>query len=155
MKNEFWKHESELKFFWSIAIIFSFAFTIMGIILIVADVSYWPILLCGLILLLSCFYALFIEKRTLSKVQFTDKTIILKRLNKVLTSIDWTQLTQVKASSCSWGTFYLLFIAEDKQIDIVLTKKIYNAIMLICPYPQIKAEINQIEQFKHFHNRQN
>ncbi|HJD05862.1 MAG TPA: hypothetical protein IAB72_03180 [Candidatus Onthoplasma faecipullorum] len=80
----------------------------------------------------------------------------MKRLNKLLFSVDWTEITDVNANTpYNRYSKYLTFIAGDKRIDLVLTKKMYNSIMAICPYQIIKNEINRLEQFKWFHKNEN
>ena len=51
------------------------------------------------------------------------------------------------------AVFNLSFIAGDKHIEVGLPKKMYDAIMIICPDPNIKLQINNLKEFEHFHKK--
>lgn len=155
MKNEFYVYEALTLISCPIFFTLSSIFTIFGIIMTI-KYSYWILLLMGCFLLILCFVILFGDKRALTKVKFTNDTIFVKRLNKLLFSVDWTEITDVNANTpYNRYSKYLTFVAGDKRIDLVLIKKMYNSIMAICPYQIIKNEINKLEQFKWFHKNEN
>ncbi len=152
MKFEFWKHETEILFICPLMITLSSMCILVGIFLtIIISKIYWFIILLGIFCLILCIGVIFLQKKTLTKVVFTEKEIILKRLNKELTSISWSQITKVKDTPYSRAISYLTFLTDKNQIDVVLTKKMYETIMLLCPYQDIKNQINNIECFRWFH----
>ncbi len=153
MKKGFWTHQLELLFFWSLSTILSLSCLIVGIVMTTIDQSvYWPIIVIGVYSTLICIYAIFFDKKTLCKVIFSEEEIILKRLNKIITIMKWSDIIEVKG--CLYGNrgnAYISFISNNKQIDFVPTKKMYDTIIELCPSPNLKYEINNIEYFKGFH----
>lgn len=155
MRNEFYIYAAATLIGCPIYFTLSGILTIAGIVMTIIFSFCWPVLLLGCIMLILCFYILFGQKRTLTKVKFTNDTIFIKRLNKLLFSIDWSDISEVNANTLYapfiWNAQYLTFIAGNKRINLVLTKKMYKTIMLLCPYSSIKNEINNIEYFKWLH----
>ena len=154
MKKEFWVHEMSILFYWPLMIIISSILIIVGIVMTIKFTFCWPILATGLFILILCLYAIFIQKEPLSKVEFSEESIILKRFNKELQIIKWSNITEIKTISYSpfaRNANYLSFISGNKHIEIVLTKKKYQTIMILCPYENIKNQINNIDSFKWFH----
>ena len=150
MKVKFWKHKFELFVGGSVSIILSFATTIVGIIFTI-KLSLWPILVAGIIVSISTAYVLFFQKRILSKIVFSVEGIEWYWLNNKILNISWHDVTNVKATPRARGVEDLSFVAGDKQIDVSLTKKMYNTIMILCPQPNIKFMINNIDCFKCYH----
>ncbi len=152
MKIEFWKHETELFIGWISLMILSSILFIGGIILSIKDIDiYWPVLLSGTIMLIISFCSLFFEKRTLSKVIFSEEGIEWKWLNKKIAFINWDDVIDVVPTPHGRGEFDLTFVSNKCNIDLGLTKKMYKAIMQICPNPNLKMIINNIDCFKYFH----
>ena len=154
MKFEFWKHQPEILFIWPFMFFLASACLIVGIILPAIETFYWPLLFAGLLSFSISIYIGFCQEKTMSKVIYTENEIILKRFKKEILRVKWDDLINVKATLFS-KSYYLSFVTEDKQIDVTLTKKMYQAIMLVCPYESIKTRINNIEQFKWFHRKDN
>lgn len=157
MKNEFYVYEAATLIGCPICFMLSSILTFAGIVMTINFSFCWPILLLGCVMLILSFYILFGQKRTLTKVKFTNDTIFIKRLNKLIFSINWSDISDVNANTSYapyiWNAQYLTFISENKRIDLVLTKKMYKTIMLVCPYLSIKNEINKIEFFKWLHRK--
>ena len=155
MKREFWKHQLEILFFWPLSTILSIACLIVGVVMTTKASLYWPILVLGIFLLIVCIYAIFFQQKTLCKIIFSEEEIIVKRLNKIITTMQWSEIIDVKGHLYgNKGGRYMSFISHNKQIDVVPTKKMYNAIIETCPYTNIKNIINNIECFKWFHRKQ-
>lgn len=89
---------------------------------------------------------LFEEKRMPSKVIFSEVGIVWLLLKKPVTFIEWTEITEITTKSRGRGVRDLSFIAGDKRIDVSLTKKMYDAIMIICPEPNIKMDIKELKE---------
>lgn len=154
MKKEFWVHEMSILFYWPLMITISSILIIVGIIMTIKFTFCWPILISGIFILILCLYAIFIKKEPLSKVEFSEDSIILKRFNKKIEIINWSDITEVKTISYSpfaRNANYLSFVSGNKHIEIVLTKKKYQTIMILCPNQNIKNQINNIDSFKWFH----
>ena len=89
MKVSFWKNCYGILFFWPFMTILSFSSLVVGIVLTINQVGFWPIILvCSLVLFL-CIYAIFFHKSTLSKIIFSNEGIELKHLGKIIKSINW------------------------------------------------------------------
>lgn len=150
MKAKFWKNTYALYFICCMSFI-SITLIIIGIIITIKYISLWPIILVGIIILFSCLYALFFKKKLLSQIILTNEGLECIMLKKQTLYIKWEEIINVKETPYSFTSSYLTFITYDKSIDIVLTKKIYNTIMEICPNQNLKALINNLESFKWFH----
>lgn len=152
MKQEFWKHEGELLYFWPFCTLLSTSCLIVGIIMTIKASFYWPIIAFGVLTLFICIYAVFFEKRTLCKVIFSEEEITVKRFNKIVTTMKWSEIINVEGIYIgNKGGRYMKFVSKNNHIDVVPTQKMYNAIIEICPYQDIKNQINNIECFKWYH----
>ncbi|MBQ3158775.1 MAG: hypothetical protein IJB98_03685 [Clostridia bacterium] len=151
MKKEFWKHQIEILFCWPFFTILSISGIVIGILLTIRETYYWPILFFSLLIFLICIYAIFFQEKTLSKIIFTEQEIIVKRFSKILISIKWSEISEIKGSYYGRSARYMTFFSYKNKIDVVPTKKMYDAIISICPYDHLKSMINNIEQFKWFH----
>lgn len=136
-------------------ILISIILIIIGIILsIIRSSGYSGMIFCGLIPLLAMICILTFNKGLLSKIIYSENGIIWKRFKKNIMFISWEEITEIKNTPISMYSSYLSFISNNKQIDVELTKKMYDAIMFICP-PNIKLQINDLEAFKCFHRNKN
>ena len=64
----------------------------------------------------------------------------------------WSDIIDVKGYPYSnKGAYYMSFISKNDQIEFEPTKKMYDTIIELCPSPNLKYEINNIEYFKGFH----
>ena len=151
MEKEFWKHPLDILFFWPLCALISISTIITGIILAIKSSELLPILYLGLFLIFICVLGVFVEPKTLSKVIFTDEEICVKRFNKVIASIKWCEIIEIKGYCYSISARYMSFISSDTRIDIDPTKKMYDAIMSICPYASLRNMIEDIDMFKCFH----
>lgn len=85
MKAKFWKNTYALYFIFCMLVL-SITLIIIGIIFTIKYISLWPIILVGLIILFSCFYALFFKKKLLSQIILTNEgleCIMLKKTNSL------------------------------------------------------------------------
>ena len=151
MKITFWKHKYELFIGAILLAIISLLFIIIGIVLIIQNHYIWPILVLGIINLILILYLLFFQKRILSKVIFSNEGIEWIWLKKRILFISWNNITDIKSSPRGRGAEDLSLISYDNKIDVSLTKKMYDAIMILCPNQNIKNQINNIDSFKWFH----
>ncbi len=151
MKITFWKHKYELFIGAILLAIISLLFIIIGIVLIIQNHYIWPILVLGIISLILILYLLFFQKRILSKVIFSNEGIEWIWLKKRILFISWNNITDIKSSPRGRGAEDLSLISYDNKIDVSLTKKMYDAIMILCPNQNIKNQINNIDSFKWFH----
>ena len=153
MKKEFWAHQFIVFFVAPLFMILSIICLIFGIVMTaIKGLDFSPLIFIGVFLISLCIYAIFFDKKTLCKVIFSEEEIILKRLNKIITIMKWSDIIEVKG--CLYGNrgnAYISFISNNKQIDFVPTKKMYDTIIELCPSPNLKYEINNIEYFKGFH----
>lgn len=152
MKVEFWKHQTEVLLIWPFAIIISALFTIIGLILMfVIDTSLGGMAFCGAICLILALAGIFANNRVLSKVKYSDSGILLKRFKKEILFLTWDEINEVTTTPVSRSITYLSFVSNKGKIDVELTKKMYEAIMKLCPNINVKTQINDIERFKGFH----
>ena len=147
MKVTFWKHKFELIAFFVVLMPMVLALFIAGLVMIILDAeNFWPLFLMGIVSLLGSIFVLFEEKRMPSKVIFSEVGIVCLLLKKTVTFIEWTEITEIATKSRGRGARDLSFIAGDKRIDVTLTKKMYDAIMIICPEPNIKMDIKELKE---------
>jgi energy-converting hydrogenase Eha subunit C len=152
MKQQFWIHQYEILFFWPLMGILSFACLIIGIVMTTKASLYWPILAFGTFFSIFCICTIFFQKKLLCKITFSNEEITIKRLGKNITIMKWSEVTRVEGHLYgSNGGRYMSFISQNEKIDVIPTQKMYNAIILLCPYSNIKNQINNIECFKWFH----
>lgn len=149
MKKEFWKNWSELIVYLILVFICAILVLTFSILFINnADVLYGIIF--SAIMLIIGIACIFLQKRILTKIIFSNQGIEIKRFGKQIGFINWETLTDIQYV-IHGRIGYLSFIVKDSQLEVALTKKIYNAIMAICPYPNIKAHLNNMEELKSFH----
>ena len=155
MKQEFWKHQYEILFFWPFMSVLSFSCLITGIIMTTKDaLVYWPIIVFGSFCLIFCACAIFLQKKLLCKIIFSEEDIVVKRFGKNITTMKWSEVIHVEGHLYgSHGGRYMSFISQNGKIDVVPTQKMYNSIIELCPYTNIKDDIKNIECFKWFHRK--
>ena len=147
MKISFWKHTTELIY----CIFMTTLCFVMAIISIILK-WYWLGKAVFIGMTAICVIILFALKRLLSKVNFSEEGIEWTRFKKQIAFIRWDEITDVQETSRSRNLKWLTFIDKDKRIDMeVPTKKMYNAIIEICPEPNIRMMINEINSLKYFH----
>lgn len=151
MKTKFWKHEAQFYIGLPLAIICSLGIFLSGLILTVRDVSAWPILVVGSIFLLFPILIIFYDKKTLSRVELSNTGILWTWLKKEICFLSWDKITGVTVKSGGKVSYDLCFLSAQKEIAITLTKQKYDLIMMLCPYPNIKSDIDNIEVFKYLH----
>lgn len=152
MRNEFWKHQTEALLLWPLAIVISTSMIIVGIILMcLIDLGAGGLVFCGTILLILALSILFSNNKILTKIEFSESGILLKRLNKKILFVNWDEINEVTTTPFSRPITYLSFVSDKVKIDVELTKKMYDTIMTLCPNIYVKTQINNIERFKCFH----
>lgn len=153
MKVKFWKYSLELYFYLFLIIPIAFLFLIFAITDLSPINSFeeWLVIAVFSSFLIFCIAWVFIDKNLLSKVVFSEKGLEIIRFKKQVTFISWDDITEVKTKLRGRGNEHLMFVCGKTQVDIFLTKKMYNIIMLICPNECIKRLINNIDYFKSFH----
>lgn len=153
MKKEFWAHQFIVFFVAPLFMILSIICLIFGIVMTaIKGLDFSPLIFIGVFLISLCIYAIFFDKKTLCKIIFSKEEIILKRLNKTITIMKWSDIIDVKGYPYSnKGAYYMSFISKNDQIEFEPTKKMYDTIIELCPSPNLKYKINNIEYFKWFH----
>ena len=155
MEIKFWAHEFELLFFYPFFLAISFAIFLAGLILMFTDLSFYPLMLMGLVFLIILICSLFFDKRPLSKVVITENYIALERMKKEISKISWSEVTDVDSVPVGKGRFYLSFISNKQEISVDITKKMYKALVQLCPNFNIIMKINQMNEFKWLHKEDN
>lgn len=115
------------------------------------DIDYWPMTIIGFIFLAVIIITIFVIKRLLSKVSFSDEGIKITRFRKVCNFFRWDEIIKVEEIPRSHVLSWLSFVSENEHIDVELNARMYKTIMSICPNQNVKNMINQIECFKCFH----
>ena len=148
----FFNHISEIVMFLVILPIIAIVFFVAGVVLSLQanNVGFVPIGM-GFAVIILIIIELFINKNTLSKISFDYDGISVSWLKQRRTYIRWNEIKFINEISRSKTFSWLSFVTKEKQINIELTKNIYNAIMHFCPIQSIKNKINSIECFKWFH----
>ena len=153
MKKEFWLCPMATLFIWPFFGTIYLTVFIVGIILTFINSECWPIILCGIILIPSSVYGIFIKEETLTKVIFSEDEICLKRFNKLIKAIKWSDVVQISGGYYGRALSYMSFISNNEKINVVPTKKMYETILYTCPYNHLKNMIENIKQFKWFHRK--
>lgn len=156
LKITFWKHKLEIYVYFTFFLPVSLGLFLAGLILTIQDAeNFWPLLVLGIFILFCIIIIFFDEKRIVAKVIFSDDGIEWRWFKKTILFIDWTEITDITTRFRGRGNYDLSFIANDKRIDVWLTKKIYNTIIIICPEPNVKMQINNLKEFEWCHNKDN
>ncbi len=150
MEYKFWKHAPLILIAIPVLYISSVIFLIVGSIYFN---ELWLMIVIGLFILILGFFLIFFDKKYLSKISYTEEGVAWTWLNRNIIFFKWDEITDVKATSYSWTSSYLTFVIGEQQINIDLTKKMYNTIMDICPNPNIKMMINNIYCFRGYHRK--
>lgn len=152
MKNEFWAYRS-LLIGATIYMILAFSLFVTFLILTITINFNWLGVLISSILLLCCVLWLFLDKNILLKVQFSNLGILCTKLKKQIVFIKWDDIQEITNTPRAWNSSLLTLKSNSQRIDIELNQKIYNTIMNICPIPNLKVMINEIECFGWFHRK--
>ena len=156
LKITFWKHKLEIYVYFTLFLPVSLGLFLAALILTIQDAeNFWPLLVLGIFILFCIIIIFFDEKRIMAKVIFSDDGIEWIWFKKTVLFIKWTEITDITTRFRGRGNYDLSFIANDKRIDVWLTKKIYNTIMIICPEPNVKMQINNLKEFEWCHNKDN
>ena len=150
MEYKFWKHAPLILIAIPVLYISSVIFLIVGSIYFN---ELWLMIVIGLFILILGFFLIFFDKKYLSKISYTEEGVAWTWLNRNIIFFKWDEISDIKITPYSRTSCYLTFVIGEQQINIDLTKKMYNTIMDVCPIPNIKMLINNIEKFKCFHRK--
>lgn len=150
MVVKFWKHGNTLIFFMFLLLLLC-AITITLGICTINNNSLLSVFLIFLVLSILYLNIFIFDKKFLSKVIFTNDGIKWIWLKKEIEFIRWEDIVDVTDTIISRGGRYLTFITTNNKIHLDLTQSMYDTIMAICPIPNLKVRINEIEYFKCFH----
>ncbi len=152
MKVIFWKHQSEiliaLPFFLGCSLILIILGTIL---MIIQSLGFLGMLIFGIVMLFFSLIYGFVNPKIFSKVEYSENGIVCKRFNKILSSITWKDINSIRKIPLSRSMVNIAFVSNNDEIIVELTKKMYDTIMILCPEPYVKTQINEIEEFKWFH----
>ena len=68
-----------------------------------------------------------------------------EEMKKEISKISWSEVTDVDSVPVGKGRFYLSFISNKQEISVDITKKMYKALVQLCPNFNIIMKINQKE----------
>lgn len=151
MTIKFWAHKMELLFIYPLFLTISFIIFLTGSILMSTDLSFYPLMLIGLIAIIILLCSLIFNKRLLSRVVISENYIALERMKKEIKKISWNEVIDVDSIPVAKGRFYLSFISSQQEISVDITKKMYKALVQLCPNFNIIIKINQMNEFKWLH----
>ena len=151
MKYEFWAYGGINILLWptyfiSCAGIFIFAIVMND------KTSIYPVII-GFIFIILGLLVIFLNPKILTKIVFTTKGVALKRYNKIIVNIDWENVIEIYEVCYARANKIAYIKSNDAQIEIFPTRKIYNAIMDVCPYESFKHIFNELEAFKWYHRK--
>lgn len=155
MKIKFWKYKYSL-----VTTILVLGLTILIIVFVGIftnnETAKIPLIICPcVILLFGLIILLSQEGKYISKIIFSKEGMEIITFNKRKMFMAWEEITQVKATPYGKGGRYLSFVADGKQIDVEITKKMYITIMLLCRYEKVKIMLNNEENFQLLFERYN
>lgn len=111
------------------------------------------LILVALLILIYPIYMLFIDKRLSSIVIYSEEGIEWMSFKKSVEFIRWDEITEITETRRGRNFYWLTFMAKERRIDVELTKKMYNIIMILCPYQNLKNRIDDLENFKVLHRK--
>lgn len=153
MKKTFWAHAyliSSYTFFMILTVIAMIVFSVLIFTINFTSVSFFV----SLVLFLISICALFIDNKALSRVEFSAEGIKYTRFKKTPIVCGWEDVIEATETLRSWNISWLTFKTKNHQIDLELTKNMYETIMSVCPSTNLKMMINNIDCFKSF-NKEN
>ena len=152
MRIKFWKNKYALCIFLPFISSASVIWIITGIcLMILKSPGYGGMIVGGAFPLIIIMLCVIFDQRLSSKVIYSDEGIEWERFKKKILFLKWEEITEVKTTPISMYSCYLSFVSDKGQIDVELTKKMYDAIMYICPEPNIKIQINELQAYKWYH----
>lgn len=156
MKVKFWRYNIELFVFWPIIALFSIALLTSGIILsIQKGLSFVLLIILGLIFFLIFLYNLFLNKRVLTKIHFSESLIKITWLKNKLYEFSWQEITDVTTTLCGKGSRYFTLIFKDTKINMIPSKKMLKTIITLCPSENIKNKVVTLfDCYLHIHLKQ-
>lgn len=154
MRIKFWKNKYALCIFLPFFTLASAILIITGICLMIfKSPGYGGMIIGGVFPLTIIIFCVIFDSRLSSKVIYSDEGIEWERFKKKILFLKWEEITEVKTTPISMYSCYLSFVSDKGQIDVELTKKMYDAIMYICPEPNIKMQINELQSYKWYHRK--
>ena len=111
------------------------------------------LILVALLFLIYPVYMLFIDKRPSSIVIYSEEGIEWKSFKKSIEFIRWDEITEITETRRGQNFYWLTFMTKERRIDVELTKKMYDTIMILCPYQNLKNRIDDLENFKGLHRK--
>ncbi|MBQ7977308.1 MAG: hypothetical protein IJ301_01740 [Clostridia bacterium] len=153
MEVVFWKHKSYLVFMTFIifiALISSIIFAILAITnidMLIGCAFMFIVFIIGI-----C--CIFINNNFLSKLTFSEDGIKWTRFNKEIMFMNWDEIVEIKQTPAGRATCYLTFDTGQKFMHIdVSSKKMYDAIINICPSGNIKYRIRNLDFLKWYQRK--
>ena len=144
MKIKCWRFNIEVFFAWPLLLLISLASLITGIVLSLNDICYIIFLVISFIIMLICLYYLFINKRALSKIVFSQEHIKITWFKKDLFEFSWNDISDITTTLCGKGSRYLTFLIRNQSINMIPSTKIYTAIQTTCPIESIKTKVSML-----------
>lgn len=149
-KITFWNRKSEMIFTITCGTI-SILISAIGLFITTiyeSILSSWPFLLSGSIFIILVLYLVLFDKELFAKVSISDAGIEWQWYNKLRIFITWDEMVTVRKTYNGRRKYDITFVAPNKQINVCLSQKRYNAIIQLCPNEAIKTAINNIPCLK-------
>ncbi len=148
-KYEFWAYGVDLILLLPTYFLGCLIIIICGII----PTFYLNLVIIGISFIAILIIMIFSYPRMLAKIILTPDSITLKRFNKILVSIDWDDVIEIDEKFVTIGSKIPFIKSTNSKINLSPTKKLYNAIMDVCPYESFKHIFNELEAFKWYHRK--
>lgn len=153
MEVVFWKQQSKLVIGIVIASLLLITSLVLGI-LSLNGIVFW-----GCTITFFCFFIfmiglIFFDRNILSKLTFSEDGIKWTRFNKEIMYMNWDEIVEIKQTPAGRATCYLTFDTGQKFMHIdVSSKKMYDAIINICPSGNIKYRIRNLDFLKWYQRK--
>ena len=153
MEVMFWKHK--IMFVTSIFIAsLLFVTSLILVILSLNNLVFWGCSIVFLIFFIILMCLIFLDKNVLSKLTLSEDGIKWTRFNKEIMYMNWDEIVEIKQTPAGRATCYLTFDTGQKFMHIdVSSKKMYDAIINICPSGNIKYRIRNLDFLKWYQRK--
>ena len=150
-RYEFWAYGGVNIITWPTYFATSIGIIIFGV-SINNDASIYFIIIAVVITII-LILSILLHPKVLDKIILTSKSITLTKFNKIISTINWEDVIEIYEVCLVRANKIAYIKSKDAQIEIFPTKKIYNAIMDVCPYESFKHIFNELEAFKWYHRK--
>ncbi len=148
MEFKFWKNKAELLILFPIMIVIIVGGFIAFLLLTIKNISFIPVLIIFTFSLFYILYFPFSKNSPFQKIIISDTSIKSNHFKKKTACIKWEEMSSIYLKVYINNTPIIIFESKNNIISMQPSKKLYKAILSVCPRQDLKDMLKNIEWFK-------